>query len=388
MKIGIISEYSNQTVNYGNCLQTYALNSYIRTTYPFVTVNTLELKKSHKNVLLSRETLISWVLKKIISKISKFIFKPFLVCERKIDNKPYIEERRQAFINFAKENIILNNNKISYSDFLNQDYDVYIVGSDVVWRQFRYGINRIKFLDFNSDKTFKRISYAASFGTDWIPKENLFNVKRCLSKFNAISVREYSTVSFLADFGIKNVKHVLDPTLLITKDRWIQLENCPLPNINDKFVFVYLLSASLNQYTSISRFCKKKGFKTVVIPCSDGENDMESEFGDYKIWTCSPGNWLWLTHHAEYVISDSFHATVFSTIFENKFIVLDRLNSSIGNRLTDFLGIINQEDKLLAIENINEAENLKWDYRNINRILDKKRKESIEFLDRALFGNV
>ncbi len=365
-RIAIITEADENTTNYGNILQAYALNSYLNeiddceaTT---LLVNSIVYKKvtSHNPIMI-----IEKILKKLKNRNKSNIY---INQQRSANFKKFFEKIVTKKVNSVEE---LNNTK----------NDIYIVGSDIVWIQNKGVINRIKFLDFDARK---KISYAASFGGDYIPKENIKYIKKCLNDFTAISVREKSSVSLLNSIGVKNVAHVCDPTLLLSKNKWKQNEE--KVNISSKYIFVYLLGKDLEQRKKIVEFASNVNLKIVTIPNSNGkESHVDDNFGDYKIDSCSPGEWLYLIDNAEYIFTDSFHGSIFSTIFEKKFFVVKRENElNINNRMLDFLSTIDEENKYIDLKNTIELEKYNWDYKKITKICNDLKTTSKDYLDRYL----
>lgn len=135
----------------------------------------------------------------------------------------------------------------------------------------------------------------------------------------------------------------------------------------------------------IEKICHEKNLQIVSIPFASGrKNKLDRAFGDICLWDASPQNWIWLMHHAEYVITDSFHGIVFSTIFRRKFVPVQRNDGHLMNRLTDYLNTIQYEAEPLVSNNPGLLEYGNWDFDTFDYNLDKKRKESIDFLKEAL----
>ena len=377
MKVGIITELSDDIINYGNCLQAYALNYYVRSVMKEAQVETLKVQHSLSNRFQTKRMSIPVSAEKVWRRIKGKIYTR--------EAFPGREVRRKTFIDFSTSNIPQCKGTLKYEDFANSDYDIYIVGSDVVWMQFRYSINRIKFLDLPVKKSFKRISYAASFARNWIPEENKNAIYNCLRKFDSISVRERSSVELLRSIGIEECTYALDPTLLLSKEEWGKMEVQPVGVNNERYAFVYLLGEDICQYREAERLCHREGIKTVVIPYASGERAKWGYItGDVQIWECSPQNWLWLVHHAEYVVTDSFHGLAFSTIFKRKFVAVERKKNNLGNRLIDFLCTIGQENKFVQIDRLASWDGLDWDYEEIDKRIDAERRHSMEYLERSL----
>ena len=362
IKVGIISEFKAYIgTNYGNKLQAYALNNYLNSNF------NLEVY----SISLSSNLTMKYTTYPIPS----FLYNTYSLLKRKTKKQLFktvikqLEVRQLLFNNFVDKNIKFFYNNVNLKDLKIINFDCYIVGSDVVWSQNKNVINRLKFLDFKTKKDFYKISYAASFGRNYIPKENVKFVKKYLSQFDYLSVREKSSIDLLASIGVDNVKHVCDPTLLLDKRHWKKIERNP--NLTSKkYIFTYLLGKDKKQRDYIMNFAREKKLIVVNIPYADGrDNDVDKNFGDIIYSDCSPENWVWLIDNAEFVFTDSFHGLIFSTIFEKKFVILKRYyNVDINNRILDYLKKIKQEDKFLDIVQ-SDINYLKWNYKLINNIL-------------------
>ena len=397
-KLAIISEFSRNNANYGNRLQSVALNRYLLKRYPSCQIEYLYFDFYEKYLQTKRRNLrelVARIIKGIRRRTEKY-------------NKPYKgnEQRLAACEAFSIRNMTLSSKPYVWEELEHSDFDAIIVGSDVVWAQGRFQIGRRRFLDFTTSRPFARISYAASFGRDWIPEENVADIKRCLSKFQAISVREASSVELLRKLGISAV-HTLDPTLLLSAEEWENMEEEPVDmenwtasqsggiNPSDRskeeygtlpYIFTYLLGTDGDMRKKIVEWAHSKGYQVITIPYASGfYNNVDKEYGDIRLLDCSPENWLWLVHHADYVVTDSFHGTAFSTIFEKRFVVLERkMEVNINNRMIDFLKTIQQSDKMIPYTELERIEGMQWEYKKINELLSEKRTFSEEFLRSAL----
>lgn len=354
-KIGIVSELNLNNFNYGNRLQSFALNHYINTNYKNVRAISILLNFYDKRIITKHYPFDK--IKKIPEKIKKIFQK---------DNYNY-DVRINKSNEFTKKNMLLTDKELSYEELCESDFDKIIVGSDVVWSQKKGEFNTVRFLNFKLKNVFLKYSYAASFASDYIPKENVKMIKKSLSDFKKISVRENSTIELLKSNGIEKVEHVCDPTLLLSNKEWENYSKKP-KNIPNNFIFVYLLGKSLKQRNEIKQFSKELGIPLVSIPHANGEFDVvDTNFADYNCDACSPEEWIWLIRNANYVITDSFHGIVFSTIFEKKFIGLARESSTnINNRMIDYLKTIDEVDKLVTHIDISDIKKTKWDYKKIN----------------------
>lgn len=396
-KIGIVTELNLNDVNFGNHLQSYALNHYLNLQYPEKEVETLLLPRRHEARIYA--TVFWWfriTCKRCYAKLKGMIIPSNR--GQKIDN------RFEKFIQFARTHIRINDKYTRWEQVKASDYKIMIVGSDVVWQQSRGCIRKSRFLYFDykqEPQNVVRIAYAASFGINFIPKENVKILKKSLSSFKAVSVREKSALELLESIGLKNAVHVCDPTLLLSRDQWIKIEKEPCfqgSTMNKKYCFAYLLGQDENQRKAITNFCKKEGLLLITIPYINGYIKSEFTsgptgsfldcFGDIQIMDCSPQKWIWLIHHAEYVITDSFHGLVFSTIFDIKFITLKRAwKFDMNVRLSDYLDLLGERDKYFEINEISDLDNLKnltWDYEKIHKNMDAFILKSKDYLKKAL----
>lgn len=382
MKIGIISEFSTHTVNYGNHLQAYALNYYLREYMNVENVESVVLSPKH----LWRHTGVLSL--RFIQKMFEAVLRRLHITKQEtVVLADRFAERMEEFARFRNANIPMSKNGMTTDDLCDAAYDAIVVGSDVVWGQAELGISRTKFLDFEAQKAFKRISYAASFARDYIPKENIRLLRKYLNRFDAISVRERSSVDMLQGIGVQNVSYCLDPTMLLPVSDWEALEKRPqMIEQDEAYIFVYLLGKEQLQRAAIIDYARCNGLKVVTVPHADGVyHEVDELFGDMQVNDCSIENWIWLIHHARYVITDSFHGLVFATILKKQFLVLKRhYTIDINNRIHDFLQEIGQSDKVISEKNLSDVSDMVWDYECIDREINIRRTASINFLNDAL----
>ena len=317
--------------NYGNRLQNYALSTALRKLGCSVrTVNSRSAKEFIYNFVILR-----------------FLFRPNRVKEHQL----YL---------FSKK--ITRND---YPPYKKADFTV--VGSDQVWNP-DYLRDQPLFLD---DGQGIKISYAASVGTDKLSKKEKERFAKALKTFSLISVREPSAKKLLQPLTDKPVKVVLDPTLLLGAKDYRNLEKRPdsiAPG--EKYVLCYILGNNDNE-KKIKEYADSHEYK--IVHLSDGR---ESNYGVQEF--------LYLIDHAKAVFTDSFHACVFSFIFDKPFIVfkrsgeanymysrIDNLINSFGLEAREYNGAIT--DKYLKV-----------DYSMAKKKLIKYQDESIQFLKKAL----
>ena len=261
--------------------------------------------------------------------------------------------------------------------------DVFIAGSDQCWRpKFAQGYIDDYFFNFLEGTEKKRISYAASFGTDEL--EFSYNMQckcsKLLKEFSALSVRESSGKILLERyFGIpkEKVQVVLDPTLLLTPNDYSNLIKGLSPP-QGNYLFTYILDEDEGKRNLIRTIAVEKGLEEVTQKAQTGDI--------YELKPIEPVE-LWLSRifHASYVVTDSFHGMIFSVLFNKPFLVYG--NKKRG--ATRFVNFLTQYDLLSRyIDDINEEEHFQYDDRidwgHVNELLSKNRLLSLRFLITAI----
>lgn len=271
--------------------------------------------------------------------------------------------------------------------FNNAEFTTYIVGSDQVWRPKYSPRQSIFFLDFLKARTdIKRIAYAASFGVDNNEfSAKLLNICKPLAqKFDTISVREDSGVKLCKDLFDVAAIQVIDPTLLFDAECYARLSFERNDFHNDGDLFIYVLDETVEKKSLIDTVAKTTCLKPFrVLPKA-----VFKEVGPKHIADCvlpPVEQWLRGFVDAKYVVTDSFHGTVFSILFKRPFITIG--NSSRGMaRFTSLLKLFGLEERLVyKLEDVTEELIKKpIDYDNVYKILEREREKSKKFLLDAL----
>lgn len=277
----------------------------------------------------------------------------------------------------------------SYEEFVKQaskgKYDAYVVGSDQCWRPCYNAFLSSMFLDFVQDKQVKRIAYAASFGTDkWEFTPQQTAVCALLAKkFDMVSVREDSGVKLCKEHLGVDAVHVLDPTMLLTKEDYIQLIEKEKEPKSNGTLFNYILDPDAKKSVFIQKVAKAKGLKAFqVLPKCQAEirtkEDVKKRIEDCVF----PGvtTWLRAFMDAEMTIVDSFHGMVFSIIFNKPFWTIGNVSRGMS-RFTSLLKMFHLEDRLLDADNLDDVDFSKpIDWTMVNGILEEKRRECKKLL--------
>lgn len=260
------------------------------------------------------------------------------------------------------------------------DYDCYIVGSDQTWRpKFVYDV-RYYFLNFlSSNHPAKRIAYAPSFGTsDWEYSPQLTEeCKGYLSKFSAVSVREDDGVELCKKYFGVQATHVLDPTMLLKREDYISLIDTSGFE-RDKLLAFSILDKSKLAIEIIRRVSHKLRINPYQINASHNSPAAS--------WV-EPGidKWLGGIFQSKFVVTDSFHATVFSIILNRPFVTI--VNVSRGtSRIKSLLAMFGLEDRMISSLNQLTDDMLfgKINWESVNNILDTERDKSLKWLKNAL----
>lgn len=293
MKIGIVTQPIVN--NYGGVLQTYALQSVLK-------------KIGYKPILIDYIPKSQSIIRYIASCAKTFFFF-FSSKKRRPFSKRVVNKRFCKFEIFLDTYIEKTPVVWDYSSDLLKysNYDAIIVGSDQVWRPKYNNQLANMYLDFTKDFHIKRISYAASFGVDkW--EYTTYQTRKCsclAKRFNAVSVREESGVKLCKDYLDINATWVLDPTLLLKKEDYCGICS-KIPVSTEKFLIAYVLDVNvfIREYCE----CIAKERHLTIKYFSAGANA-----------TISIPEWLAMFRDTSYVVTDSFHGTVFSIIFRKEF---------------------------------------------------------------------
>ena len=220
----------------------------------------------------------------------------------------------------------------------------------------------------------------------FIPAEDCF--ERASFIFSAISVREKETVSLLSDLVSLPVEYVLDPTLLITNEEWGSLASRRL--IDKPYVLCYFLGNSANERRLAQEYANAHGLITVNIRNATAQyHSSDIGFSDTVLDAPSPKDFLSLIKNAEFVFTDSFHATAFSFIFQRQFFVFERQNhDSMGTRIKSFLDLLSIPERFcfgndrLTIDYIQSLQDI--NYFDEFDSFKKMQNKSLLFLKNAL----
>lgn len=311
MKIGIITHYY-KSLNYGGNLQAYALCEALKKLGH--TPCQISYNRSKDIAIFKHKTAF---FKRACSFLKIRISRIFVSKRIKLD----LEKRKCAILRFNKDSIPhteeCNQENIAY---LNNNFEAFITGSDQVWHPS--AVCSAYLLDFVNDGKIK-LSYAASISKDDLSDEIKKKYLESLKNYKAISVREENAVDLLYGLTSKQIKWVLDPTLLLNENDWDSI--CTEKLIDKRYVFCYFLGADKGQRKLVEEYAKNKKLRIVTLPYLNGfYRKCDKNFGDIHLYDVGPQEFISLIKHAEYVFTDSFHAMVFSGIYKKQYFVFPR----------------------------------------------------------------
>lgn len=368
-KVGIITQH--RVVNYGSVLQTYALQEKIKE---------LGYVCEVIDYYPERFTPLG-MLKRIKNKGDKFK-KSFLIrTAARVIIIPSYAIRFHMFFKFLNNHIDMTSKTYKTEKELEEEnfgYDIYCTGSDQVWN---YGWNeKIEspyYLAFAPDSA-RKISYAASFGKSKLEHEEIGETRKLLKRYDKISLRELSGVKIVDELGIEGSVNVLDPTLLLTGEDWRKISSGKYTD--DKYILIY----NLNRNPRIDSYAKELSGKT-GLEVRYLSYQLHEFYKNGKMF-CNPQveDFLALVDGAQYVVTDSFHATAFSLNFNKEFIIV--YPEKYSTRLQNILEILNLTNRVAKDEKDMSIVESRIDYNRVNALLDAERIRSLTWLRAALSG--
>lgn len=360
MKIGVLTVPFNN--NYGGFLQAFALKRILT-------------DMGHEVVFINRRRNRTITIRGIIGN--------FLRALHLLEDK---QKRISRYTDkFQKKYLFPYTNKYYSSKDLKKclkyKFDCVIVGSDQVWRYkyFRKWIDDF-FCNFLEGTQISHFSYAASMGTDELeyPQEKIDICAKLLKEFNAISVREDSSVKLLQEhFGVENAQVVLDPTLLLDKQVYIDLFKKYHAKPDKPYIFTYILDDDKDILQSIEDFSRLRNMQVVNI---------KAQTGDIRAFDVIEPveKWLSAIYYADYVITDSFHGTVYSLLFNKQFVVYGNVERGLS-RMQDLLNRVGLQNRLITSNTgLSALLEQKIDWASVNKQIDICKESSISFLRNSL----
>lgn len=359
MKIAILTQPLR--TNYGGVLQAYALQSTL-------------IKLGHTPTIIEEQYLQQINTLKLVLELPKRLLTKYILKKRKYifsereNNNSELEIRKYTLPFISK--YITNLFTPNYYTIDTNEFDAFIVGSDQVWRPlYNWGVIDKMFLSFIPiENKVKRISYAASFGTnEWeFTDKQTKTCKELLSQFDAVSVREIDGIDLCRKhFNRNDAICVLDPTLLLEREEYEELCR-EIPKIEEDTLCAYILDLNNDIELKLKTIADKKRLKLKIVSADNN-------------CSLSVPEWIAMFRDAKCIITDSFHGTVFSIIFNKEFYSITNVERG-GSRFSSLLSQFDLMSHLYTtINGISLNDNtINWDSVNAKRNILKQ--YSINFL--------
>ena len=375
-KVAILTTHNVD--NYGAILQTYSTFNYIKQISDPIIINFENpmFKPSLKLIRYSGLSSYKSCIKDILRIRSRYsLIKKF---------REFIKDNLNLTSKVSRE-------KLNSLDFLN-NFDVLLVGSDQVWNpditNIKKKLNSDYFFETDTSEKIRKISYASSFGGKNFQTGELEKINTYLKKFYKISVREENTLRFLNQENQKKAQSVLDPVFLTEKKSWQEMANKSnvLTNVkNNDYILVYSVVRSKMIKVITGQIKKNTNFKIITID----PNLLANTNNDKKVSNAGPIDFLSLFSNASFIVTDSFHGSAFSLIFEKKFLTIAS-DVKYSNRIIDLLNNIGCEKNIILKQS--ESQDLedieKYKISEQSKIkLDELILKSKNFIDEAILSN-
>ena len=362
------------SINYGTCIQCYALAQYLR--------------NNSFNVYIPSTNRYYYGIKhpiETIYNIADKIEKNILTKETKINNN-YSElfhnrEKKNSEFAYNQTKVTKIESRKEYKDIISK-CDYFISGSDQIWNP-RYVKPPMLLSMAPKNKT--KIAYGSSIGVSQIPKNMIKMYKKYINRFNYIGVREKTAQKLIKDILNIDTEIVLDPSFLLNKNEWEKIAIKP-KNIkeDEEFIFGYFIGDIRKNENEIYEFAQDN---KLPVYYAMSESKINYSYGT-TIVDMGIEEFIWCLLHAKYIITDSFHAVALSINFNKNFYVYKRFNDmdkkSQNSRILDIIKTFNLNENMESEKtNLNNIKN-KINFEKINQILDLMKRHSIGFLNKAL----
>jgi len=361
-KIGIITFHRSQ--NYGATFQVFALQK----TLDNLGINNYVIdyrnKKMEKVFKLQRN-----LLKAVIN---------YLCCA------PLSYRKKSIFDRFFQENIKMT--KTYHSGNIKgckelQDFTGFITGSDQVFAHIFTDFDKNYFLDFAGEEQ-KRYSYAASFGSCSIPGRYRPEYRRLLDRFHRISVREESGAALVRELSNQDAEVHIDPTLLLSRQEWHKISRTCR---RKRYLFVYVMQEPNYLLECAQRLAEQHQLDIIYV----GEKQFlagkpySSDQRFHYVPALPPYEFLGYLEQADYVLTNSFHGTVFSILFQKKFLVEPQAKMDLNTRVINLLDTLQITGRSIHGNDCPDIEQIP-DWNSVEMRLEELRKEAMQYLGEVM----
>ena len=315
--------------NYGTALQAYALQRYLQLNYgdDVELIDYIYPNSTHKQ---------KRSLYKRLKGVARITLE-YVVCHRAVKNRLFKDFRNRYFK--------LSNKQLhNYQQLAKEcpQYDLYITGSDQVWNVYTVKNDPAFYLTFLPDSAF-RISFGSSFAVKEIPQEYKEYIRKWLSLYSFIGVRECSSLHVLKSLSLpENIQCVntCDPTFLLSVEEYDKILVTSRIKLESPYILVYMLDYAFNPHPGIdvvvTELQRKLSCDVIII----GRKRIVRGKCIKHLYKVGPAEFLWLFKHAKFVVTSSFHGTMFSLIFQRPFVAITPTEKELDVRIQDLIQIV------------------------------------------------
>lgn len=369
-KVGIMTWYTYR--NYGTALQVSALSHVISELgYDNEVISYLPRGR----VKIPQKITFKLLTKKVAIKLLK-----------RGRNRYTSDEQENLYVTYYRNRIRESKICRTYPELydLNSEYDVFVCGSDQIWSPLCF--DEAYFLSFVEDCN-KMIAYAPSIGSFEVKNPKIKErMAKIIKRFSHLSIREQQGAEIIKSLTEKNAKVVLDPTLLLNTEEWIEyadINNCK--QIKKDYMICYFLGDSHKYMNYVCKLSEQLNLPFYVIPVTSGQKNSKNVVP----FEVGPSEFVSLIKNASFVCTDSFHGMAFSINFNIPFIVFKRFKdndlANQNSRIFNLLNLVSLESRLVDYNHAKNMQNLKFcDFTEANKSIKKLRKDSIGYLSDSL----
>lgn len=384
MKFGIVTLVAD---NYGNKYQNYAVEQLL---LPYGTVETFAVKPeasaTNANHIPAWRKLAPRHIAEVvrcrlmgqfgINNTSRSLLGNILYALRhKAELQRIRQKRSKAFAVFRTEHLHVSGKVLdrenAWNDPCNDSFDCFFCGSDQIWNPTYATTSELMFLSFAKGRS---VALAPSFGLSVLQEDTKKSYQKWLTYVSVLSVREKSGQSLIKELCGRDAELLLDPTMALERSAWDALaksSGCELPK---KYLLCYFLGRLDRTYRDIIRTtAKSMGLEIVML------FDVESP----AYYALDPAQVLFCIQNADYILTDSFHGTVFSILYHKNFTVLNRNEGELdmSSRLVTLLDFFGLSDRMgnTTNETITEEQ---WE--KADRLLAQERLHTRNYIETAI----
>lgn len=361
-KIGIINHW--MVNNYGALYLAYALERKIRELgYDVETISWLpdEVRCPWKPSMIRKTGLVHYLLR--LGYFSVFIL-----------------PRQWSFRKFRSR---MHTSETQYTDAtlpaIRDVYDKIVIGGDQLWNCKINYYNENNFLPFVEEKE-KKVVYAASLSQDFIREDFKRTFRKLAEGFSYVTTREQRAKELIEETTSLKAPRVADPAFLLDAEEWAALAQDP-PEKDEDYVFVYQVQSDVSVIRFAEELAKKHGCKVIYCPFP-----LKKQIRCKRHPYLSPERWLGYMRHARFVVTDAFHGTVFSIIFNRDFFSeISEYGKDTGSRITNILDLFSLQDRLLDDTNGERLlESPSIDYSAVNEKIVRERSDAVQHIRNML----